>query len=218
MDAPFSDDQLLLDSLNNIALTPMFIRRIFLMLVRVHYSDANHYGAYSKQLQSYVWSTRPDNIFTIEYDFNFDPTKTDKRPAIYVGTSDIEFRKVVIDNLNSQSLSRDADLSIKIAETNIVVRHIGKSADESWALGDLTCQFFLGMRKLLQERLRQRVTAFEIVKLTASKPFDRSPQQADQQFTVDLIMNFSYNASWMTLREGHRIKTVTFGQRVDFDL
>ena len=211
------DDKLLLEALDNIALTPLFIRKIFLMLVRVHYSDANHYGPYAEKFKNYVWSNRQDNIFTIDYDYNFDPLKTDKRPAIYIGTSDIEFRKIVIDNLNSQSPSRDGDLSIKIANTNIVVRHIGKSADESWALGDMTCQFFMGMRKLLQERLRQRVTAFEIVKLTASKPFDRSPQQADQQFTVDLIMDFSYNAAWMTLREGHRIKTVTFEQRAAFD-
>ncbi len=66
---------------------------------------------------------------------------------------------------------------------------------------------------MLQERLK--VSSFEVIKLMSSKPFERTSQQADQEFIVDLLMNLQYNAAWMTMREGHRIKTVTYAQSLE---
>ena len=207
-------DELLLDKIGKIALTPVTVRGIFLLLTRLHWSDPNYYGAAKAKLGTLYWAkTEKERTLLVDYDYNYDPARSDKRPAIYVGTSDFDFRRVVVDNKHSQTDDRAGEQYVSLAGTNVIVRHIGASPDESLAMADLTGQFFLGMRKLIQEALK--VHAFEVGKLAASKPFERAPQSADQQFMVDLIMNLQYNAVWLIWREGHRIKTVTYKQSLD---
>jgi hypothetical protein len=207
----FAPDSIVIESLHRVAINPITIRKIFLLLTRVHYSDADNYGAYKPQLSNFVWSKDPAIVkLYIDFDYNYDPLKMDRRPAIYVGTSDIDFKQVVVDNSKNMSEDRSAEEYVKEASTNIIIRHIGKTPDESWALGDLSLQYYLGIRKMLQERLK--VSKLEVIKLMASKPFERTTQQADQQFIVDLLVNLQYNAAWLTMREGHRIKTVTYAQ------
>ena len=207
-------DDLLLDSISRVALTPITIRGIFLLFTRIHWSSPDNYGAMKTKMSNFVWNKSPkERTVLVDYDYNYDPAKVDQRPAIFVGTSDFDFLKIVVDNRRSQSEDNAIEDYVKIASTNIIVRHIGKTADESWQMADLTAQFFLGMRKLIQERLK--VHSFEVGKMIASKPFERATQQADQQFIVDLIMNLQYNAVWLIVREGHRLKTVTYKQSLD---
>lgn len=209
-----NQDDLLLEAIGNVALTPVTIRGIFLMFTRIHWSNPDHYGALKPKLQGLVWDRdSKTRTLLIDYDYNYDPAKVDQRPAIFVGTSDFDFLKLVVDNRRSQTEDNSGEDYVKNASTNIIIRHIGKTPDESWQMADLTAQFFLGMRKLIQERLK--VHAFEVAKMIASRPFERSTQQADQQFIVDLILNLQYNAVWLIVREGHRLKTVTYKQSLD---
>ena len=214
----FAPDSTMLETLHRVALTPITIRRIFLLLTRIHYSDSDNYGAYKPKLEQFVWAKDDTKRkLHIDFDYDYDPLKLDKRPAIFVGTSDFDFKQVVIDNQKNQTEDRGGEEFVKQASTNIIIRHIGKTADESWSLGDLSAQYYLGIRKMLQERLK--VSKLEVFKLIASKPFERTTQQADQQFIVDLLINLQYNAAWLTMREGHRIKTVTYAQSLaDFAL
>lgn len=208
----------LLEQLETIALTPLTIRRIFILLTRLHYSDPDHFGNMRPKLEKFVWNSDPKlRGIHIDFDYNYDPSNVDLRPAVFIGTSDIDFRKMVVNNQHSQTDDRSGETYVKEGGTNIILRHIGKTPDESWALGDLTAQFYMGITKMLQERLK--VSSFEVVKLMASKPFERKAQEADAQFIVDLIMNLQYNAAWLTTREGHRIKTVTYAQSLaDFSV
>jgi hypothetical protein len=207
-------DELLLAKLQQIALTPVTIRGIFLLLTRLHWSDPNFYGSAKSRLGTLYWAKEEkERTLLVDYDYNFDPARSDKRPAIYVGTADFDFRRAVIDNRHSQTEDRAGEQYAMLGGTNVIIRHIGSTPDESLAMADLTGQFFLGMRKLIQESLK--VHSFEVVKIAASKPFERAPQAADQQFMVDLILNLQYNAVWLIWREGHRIKTVTYKQSLD---
>jgi hypothetical protein len=204
-------DSTLLEELATVALTPVTIRKIFILLTRLHYSDPDHFGSLKPKLSKFVWSADLKlRGIHIDFDYNYDPEKTDLRPAVFVGTSDIDYRKLVINNQQSQTADRSGEIFVKQAGTNIILRHIGKTPDETWALGDMSAQFYMGITKMLQERLK--VSSFEVVKLMASKPFERKSQEADSQFIVDLIMNLQYNAAWLTTREGHRIKTITYAQ------
>ncbi len=207
----FAPDSSLLENLQNIALTPVHIRGLFILLTRLHYSDPDHYGKLKAKLKNFVWAKEPkDRTVLVDYDYNFDSARLDLRPAIFVGTSDFDFKKVAVDNQHSQTADRAGELYVKIASTNVIIRHIGKTPDESWALGDLSCQFYMGITKLLQERLKPH--SFEVLTLKASRPFERKEQEADQNFIVDLVMNLQYNAAWLVVREGHRIKKVTYQQ------
>lgn len=207
-------DELMLDMIGDIALNPVTVRSIFLLFTRIHWSSPDNYGQMKPKMAGMIWHREPkQRTVGVDYDYNYDPAKLDQRPAIYVGTADFDFLKIVVDNRKSQTDDNSGENYAKIASTNIIIRHIGKTPDESWQMADLTAQFFLGMRKLIQERLK--VHAFEVVKMVASRPFERTSQQADQQFIVDLILNLQYNAVWLIVREGHRLKTVTYKQSLD---
>lgn len=208
-------DELLLERLGNVGLNPVSIRGIFLMLTRIHWSDPDNYGTMKHKLGGMVWSKNVEKskVF-IDYDYNYNPEEIGKRPALFVGTGDFGFRKVAVDNLRSRSEDRATDDYVMVTETNVIIRHIGKTPDESLAMGDLTSQFFLGMRKLLQDRLK--VHGFDIIKLASSRPFESPSQKADSQFVVDLIMSLQYNSVWLITREGHRLKTVRIKQQNDF--
>lgn len=204
-------DDLLLERLSQIALTPLTIRSIFLMLTRIHWSDPDNFGSLKPKLVNFVWSRdEKQRTVNIDYDYNYDENVMSQRPSIFVGTSDFDFLRVVVDNRRGISEDRSTEDYVKLASTNIILRHIGKTPDESWTMADLTTQFFLGMRKMLQEQLK--VHAFEATKLVASKPFERAANQANSQFIVDLLLSLQYNAAWLIVREGHRLKTVTYKQ------
>lgn len=214
-DAPEGNpDELLIDAWSRIAITPITIRGIFIMMTRIHWSDSANYGPAKAKMGDFVWHKDPkQRTLHVDYDYNYDPTKLDKKPAIFVGTSDFNFLKIAVDNQRTQTEDRAGESYAKIADTNIILRHIGKTPDESLQMADLSAQFFLGMRKLVQERLK--VHGFEVMQILSSKPFEKAAAQADPQFIVDLVMNLKYNAVWMIVREGHRLKTVTYKQSLD---
>ncbi len=210
-------DSGLLEGLSDLILTPVSLRKIFILLTRVHYSDSEHYGELKPQFEKFIWSKEETKrTLHIDFDYNFDPAKVDRRPALFVGTSDFTFTQKVIDNMHSQTEDRAGTQYVMMTAVDVIIRHIGKTPDEALALGDMTCQFFNGMRKMLQERMK--FSQVNVGKLMTSRPFDRSSNQADQQFMVDLLINLQYNSAWLTFREGHRIKTAKFEQLAAYSL
>lgn len=192
---------------NYMELSPVPLRGLFLLLTRMHWANANNYIGRRQKL-TMVWNKDPKlSSLVIDYDYNYDPKKTDRVPAIFVGTDDFNFEQRTVDAQVSQSESRNSEKFMTLEATNIIIRHIGKSSEETLLMGDQTMRFYQGSRKLLQESLG--VSRFMPVKLMASRTFNRSPQDADQQFVVDLILNLQYTSPWSIVREGHLIKTVT---------
>ena len=207
------DNAPILDGFADLALTPMTIRSTFLLLTRLHYSDIENYGTQRERLKTFVWhrDAKQRTLF-IDYDFNFSnkPETLEQRPAIYVGTSDFAFKKSVVDNQKTLTPSRDAEQFFKVAQTTVILRHIAKAPSDALLLGDMTVQFYLGIRKPLQEKMRGNLLGFEVIQMLTSRPFERAPESADQQFMADVVIELLYPASWWTFRESHRIKTVTF--------
>lgn len=208
---PGNPDQLLIDRLRSQIFTPRTVRSVFLMLTRLHWSDPENYGLAKVKLGKLVWHREATaRTLHIDLDYNYDVNSKSPRPAIFVGTNDYLFSKVAMDNRETLSEDNADDNYIKIAATQVIVRHLGTTPDETLEMADLTSQFFLGMRKLIQERLN--VYAFEVARLITARPFDRNPAQADQQFMADLIMDLQYSQAWTITREGHRLKRVTVQQ------
>jgi hypothetical protein len=201
------------ESLTKLTLTPVTIRRIFLLLTRLHYSTPDNYGPLKDKLSPFVWSAaKAKSTMHIDYDYNYDPSALDERPAIFVGIDDIEYRKVVIANSGNPTESRSGQYYTKTGGTKIILRHISKSPDEVLALGDLSSQFFMGITPMIRDTLSNRILEYEVVGLKSSRPFEKTSQQADQHFMSDLIIAFSYNATWLVEFESHRIKTYSFQQ------
>lgn len=203
------EQQSLFDGLSHISMSPLTLRRTFVMLTRAHWSDPENYGPFRAKMERFVWSSDPkqQNLF-IDFDYNYDPTKLDRRPAIFVGTSDFDFIKIVVDDHKKTLEDRSGQESAMGCACTIIVRHIGKTAEDSWAMGELSAAFFLGIRQMMQERAKFR--SYEVIKLLASRPFEKASQQADKEFMVDLVIGVQFTAAWNTIRESHRIKTIAF--------
>lgn len=202
----------LLDGLSDMAFTPLTIRSTFLLLTRLHYSNRENYGTQRERLQEFIWHKDPaKRTLFIDYDYNYSnkPEALEQRPAIFVGTDAFEFSSMVVDNQKTLSETRDAEQYIKRGSTAIILRHIGRSANDALLLADMTSQFYMGVRKLLQERMRDQLLSFEVARILPSRPFERAPEKADQQFTADVVCPLVYNASWWTFRESHLIKTIS---------
>jgi hypothetical protein len=185
------------------------IRRVFLLLTRVHYSNPNNYGRQAAQFKEFVWNADPEkSTLAIDLDFDFDATKIEKRPAIFVGTDDVLYRKPIVDNSVGLNEDGSGQEYVYIGSTNVIIRHVGKTADESLAMVDLSRNFFKGMRKMMMEN--GVLSAYEVPRITTSKPFQRSPIQADQQFEADLLISIAFNDAWTIFRESHRITQIDF--------
>jgi len=195
--------------LTNVGWNILTIRRVFLLLTRAHYSDPVNYGRQQEQFKNFVWNADPEkSTMAIDLDFDFDLTKLEKRPALFIGTDDIAYRKAVVDN--SRGLNKDGSGQeyVYMGSTNVIIRHVAKTADESLALTDLTRNFFKGMRKMMMEN--GVLSRYEVPRITTSKPFQKAPTQADQQFQSDLLISIEFNDPWTIFRESHRIEHINF--------
>jgi hypothetical protein len=201
----------IINEMSKLVLTPVTIRRIFLLLTRLHYSDNANYGKFKEVFANFIWH-KDEKLrkLQIDYDYHYDPKNLDRRPAIFVGLDDIRFNKVVIGNRSGDSEDRSGEEFTKTASTNVIIRHIGKTADEAPALADLSSQFFMGITPMIHDSLRGKILEYDVIGLKSSRPFERSSEQADQNFCSDLIIALSYNSIWMTSFESHRIKTISF--------
>ena len=207
------ENQSLLEGFSNLILGPVSLRRIFLLLTRLHYSDPAHYGEFKDKMSSFVWSQDDTKrkLF-IDHDYNFRPTKLEQRPAIFVGTDAIMYRRVAIDNVRAITEDSSGKSSSYVAETGIIIRHISMTPDEALALGEMSAIFFSGVRALLKQHMK--LHTFDIVKLDSTKPFLREAAEPDQQFSCDLVMKLAYVHDWTTIWESHRVKTVSIREAV----
>jgi hypothetical protein len=203
------ENRSLREFLNEVGWNILSIRRVFLLLTRVNYSDPKNYSRMAEKFKNFIWNMdKEKSSIQIDLDYDFDVEKLEKFPAIFVGTDDIAYQKKVIDNQVRKNEDGSGEEYIYIGSTNVIIRHIGKTADESLAMSDLSRNFFKGMRKMMMENGRLRT--YEVPRITTSKPFQRAPEQADQLFEADLLVNISFDDPWIIFRESHRITHINF--------
>lgn len=189
--------------------TPITTRRMYLLLTRSHYSDSAHFGQWKEKLDNYVWSKHPKlSKIDIQLDFQYQAKRQDERPAIFVGCDDFIYHPTVVDNFKNMSPDNSGTGYVTIGETNVIIRHIAASPDEAMTLCEVTAQFFLGIRPLMQQKVRYR--SYNVKAQKTSRPFERAVVDPDQQFISDLLINITFNALWLSVQESHRIKTINF--------
>lgn len=207
----------LVDMLKTLPPNQYTFRRIFLLMTRMLYADPNNYGSLADRFSRFIWSKdKKLSTLEVESDFSYDPANLDTVPSIYVGCGAITYATSVINNQAGSNPDRSASEHQRNASCPVKLTHITKSPDEVQQLGDLTAQYYLGMQTLFQTRMNIR--SYEVAMLTEVRPVKTSNEKADKQFSVDLIINLGFNASWLTFTESSRIKTMTFGQTLqNFD-
>lgn len=209
--APQKQERDIIDELTSLPMNLFTIRRIFLILTRLHYSSPTNFGPeYPDPMRKFYWTKEKDSPMKITRDYEYDPKVIEQTPAIYVGTGDVDYQKNVVDNKKGPNSDRSGAIGIKTATTSVILRHISGQPDEATQLCDMSAQFYLGIRDMIMTQMSGMIRGFEVLKQSTSKPFLRDPGEADQQFISDLIMSLTFNAAWQTLTESHRIKTVAF--------
>jgi hypothetical protein len=204
-----------LETFSKLVLGAVNLRRIFLLLTQLHFSDPKNYGAMEDELKNFVWNKdKTKSKLFIDLDYVYDPAKSDQFPGIYVGVGDIDFKKVLMGNHESYTPDNAGSKNILHGLTTIIIRHASLSPDEALALADLSFGYYTGIRELLMERMKLK--EFSIQKLSTPRFFHiDGTEKADKKYVADLIMNLAYDATWTTFRESHRIKKITFGQLTD---
>ena len=187
---------------------PYTIRGIFLLLTRIHYSDSSHFGRLRKKLDRFVWNAdKKLRGLLVDYDYNYDPKELDVRPAIFVGTDDINYEQKVSGDSKAMTQDLAAEEFIQIGSTVVVIRHLAGTPDEALQLGTMTFMFFRGLTKMFKDQVR--LYGYHVATLKSSRPFESTTQSSSQQFAVDLLIRIRFNAPWLVFTESHRIKDIT---------
>jgi hypothetical protein len=204
-----------LDAFSNIVLGAVNLRRIFLLLTRLHFSDSSNYGAMKEELSKFVWSKDPklSRIF-IGLDYVFDIVKSDQFPGVFVGVGDLDFQQKVIQNLSGITEDKSGSENVIEGTTTIIIRHASLSPDEALALADLSFGFYTGVRQFLVSRMK--LNALTVNRLSTPRFFNiDGTEKADKKFCADLILGIAWDASWTSFVESHPVKKIVFGDLVD---
>lgn len=202
-------EQLSLEGLSYQMLNIAMARRVFLLLTRAHFSNPDHYGHLSVPLAECRWTNDPKTCtLPVEYDYNYDPKQMERRPAIFVGCGDMVMQRKVLDNSARVTADGRGEEFASVGSYPVIIRHIGKTPDESLLLADLTFQFYLGIRKLLKEKAQ--LQSFEVMRVGTTRPFERTAEKTDATFMADLTLKVETNMTWLSVRESHVIKSTSF--------
>lgn len=185
-------------------LDPVRARRIFLMLVREHFSDPRNY--LDSSISSLYYSKESNSSLDIELDFTYDSEDIGKKPVIYVGTGPYRFKKQVIDNYENSSDDNSIIQSTTECVTNLSIRHITTSSDLCLSLASQTTQFLGSIRQLLWESI-PGILVYEVSELTPPTLID--PEKI-KIFQSNVNISLGFNMTWITRIEGLRIKEILF--------
>ncbi len=185
-------------------LDPVRARRIFLMLVREHFSDPRNY--LDSSISSLYYSKKDNSPLDVELDFTYDSEDIGKKPVIYVGTGPYNFKKQVIDNYENSSDDNSIIQTTTECVTNISIRHITTSSDLCLSLASQTTQFLGSIRQLFWESI-PGILVYEVSELTPPALID--PEKI-KIFQSNVNISLGFNMTWITRIEGLRIKEILF--------
>ena len=190
-------------------LDPVSMRRIFLLLTRNHFSDPSFFGNVPDEFKKFRYDDNDRNTtLRVELDYAFDPEEVEQPTSIFVGVSDVNTTKSVLDSFESNNTDNSGKQNVDTDSCAITFSHISKSPDTALKLGVISKGFYQGMRQLLKERLGFR--GYTVAKLTA--PTKVTEGTTRDYYRVDLSINVVFSSNWTTLIESHRVKRIV----VDF--
>lgn len=195
--------------MGSIELTPVTVRNIFLLLTRAHYASSDHFGGWKEVYKKYVWSNDP-KVFGLEidFDYNFNPKRSDVRPAIFVGCGDFDYGEIVTDDQKATTSAGAGTEFVVSGMTTVILRHVAAAADDALKLADLSKNFFRGIRPIMQSVVGLK--KYHVAAIKSSRPFERSAPQADSQFISDMVIAIAFHDHWQSVQESHLIKKVTW--------
>tara|TARA_B100000035_G_scaffold315210_1_gene334453 strand:+ start:2811 stop:3524 length:714 start_codon:yes stop_codon:yes gene_type:complete len=204
------DTRSVLEKLGYSNMSPVELRRVFLLLTRACFSDTNNYGSFSSaELKDPELKYSHDKYvknLDVELDYVYDPEEINVRPIVYVGLDNISFKRNVIGDLAGVSEDASTFYYENESQTAVVFRHLSTSPDLSYSLADVTSNFFLGSIDLLREGL-PGLLDFKIASISKIQLPDPDRERI---FRVDVAFSLDFNFVWTTHTEDQRLTTIGF--------
>jgi hypothetical protein len=179
------------------------IRRAFLLLARHLFSDPGNLGSLQDKLCNMVWDEDPKKSkINIDLDYTYSPDEElDRTPAIFVGFSQLQFRKVVLDNSARVTPDNSGVYHNQPAQCNLMLQARHQTSDGAYLMGQALTAYFMGIRPLIMNRLGLR--KFDLISLGRPEMQEQAP---DRFFKIDVNIALDFNFSILTTQEGHRLK------------
>lgn len=182
------------------------LRRIFLLLMRFHFSDSKNYGELSDILKTLVWDeSRETTAMDVELMGVFNPEILIRRPAVFVGFQNFKFNKKVVADTAGGSVDTSTSYLVKTVDTQLIIRSVAADEDMVAAMTDTVTAFMFGMREMLWCKLSPQLRAMDIEAITDPKVVEKAPER---RFQCDLVTSLNFNYTINSNLESHPVKTV----------
>jgi len=178
------------------------LRRIMLLLLRVHWSDADNHADLGQELGCLTYSdteASPALHVILNYAYNYKDTS--QFPAVIVSFADTQLTKNTVANYAGAAVDNSATFSAIPAKTMVVISHVHSSADVATAMAESTATFLVGVREPTMKRLDLR--AFDVLGVSRVRPLEKMPAK---YFSVEVSLSIDFNMAVTVNLEGHRLK------------
>jgi hypothetical protein len=192
-------------------LTPITLRRVFLLLLQSHLSNPDHYGDLKEQTGClyYDRDNPAKSPLNVELGWIQDPkAETSYTNGVFVALGEIGFEKVALDNLAGEVEDGSGIHRVQIASTKLVVQHIMPSADQAYNLAIITSSFLSAIARMLIERVG--LMRFDLQQISTPREVKKAPERF---LSCDVTFDLSYPNKFTTKLEGHRIKTFAMSMK-----
>lgn len=183
----------------------VMLRRIFLLLTRIHWSDGRNHYQEDVDFSCLTYSdTDSESKLSVELTDVYDDNDTDNFPGVFIGFQNgFKMSKQVLD-YNAGS-SEDNSVMYKTVTWDgiLSIKHVHSSADTALAMADSTFVFLTAVRESMFRRFSIQKMDFENVSPPARLEADKS----NRFFSVDLTLSLQFTVTVNVNIEGHRLKT-----------
>lgn len=195
----------------SLPLTGALVRRIFMLLVRAHYSSGDNYPAEYAHLKCMAWNADPKlSTLTVEMLNKFTDTAPDAFPGIYVGVISNSSSTMVIGNYAGEN--EDGSHQIVASECVVGVRisHVSRNEGDALDMADMTMTFLKAMAPYIAGDMQASA-----IRVNGYSTPEKKPSQSDRFYAVDLSATVTYNHRVATILEGHRIAALQIAVKTE---
>ena len=185
-------------------LTGTIVRRIFLLLLRAHYSSGENYPQEYAHLRCMVWS--PDEIastLTLDVTNHYDDTQPDQYPGIYVGVGGNSSATTVLGGYAGASDDTSRQEFVSQDVLTVTMSHLARNDGDATDMADMSMTFLKAMAPFFAPDMQAssvRINGYEDAK--------KKMVGSDRFYAVDLSATVTYNRRVATILEGHRIAAI----------
>lgn len=183
---------------------PVSLRGLFTELTRLHYSDPRNISTLDiPQLRNYIWDTdeHKSRIF-IDVTGQFNTTILEKRPAIFVGSTDFDFIRSGIDNGVQNDLETGLEDRATEINTTMLFYHVATTEDEVLALARITAAYYLHFAEKFRKELKFHLV--QVLKL--GKPAILYESREHWVSVVSVVLK--YFEAWQIADSSHKLKNI----------